>query len=83
MRNLRKAQAILRLAEKYGTEHMEAASRRALSYDNLHYRAIKRILEKGLDEELTPAPVGVPLSPLGLSFLRDPAYFVPAKEVVS
>ena len=83
MRNLRKAQAIVRLAEKYGTEHMEAASRRALSYDNLHYRAIKRILEKGLDEEGTPAPVGVSLSPLGLRFLRDPAYFVPAKEMVS
>ncbi|MFH1125125.1 MAG: IS21 family transposase [Pseudomonadota bacterium] len=83
MRNLRKAQAILRLAEKYGNARMEAASYRALYYDNLHYRAIKRILEKDLDEELTPEPVEVSLSPLGLSFLRDPAYFVPAKEVAS
>jgi transposase len=83
MRNLRKAQAILRLAEKYGKERMEAASQRALYFGNLHYRAIKSILDRGLGEVPEPTPPGSSLSLLGLRFLRDPSYFVPEKEVVA
>jgi len=84
MRNLRKAQAILRLAGKYGHQRMEAASRRALLFDNLRYRSIKRILEKGLDEEQqAPCVHDTPLSPLGLRFLRDPSYFASPEEVAS
>ncbi|NIO72639.1 MAG: IS21 family transposase [Anaerolineae bacterium] len=84
MRNLRKAQAILRLAEKYGNQRMEAASERSLFFGNLHYRAIKRILENGLDEQPQPRPIAaVALSPLGLRFLRDPIYFAATKEVTS
>ena len=84
MRNLRKAQAILRLAEKYGHERMEAASRRALSFENFQYRPIKRILEEGLDEEQQASCVyEIPLSPLGLRFLRDPTYFASQEEVPS
>ena len=47
MRNLRKAQAILRLAEKYGPAAMEAAAQRALLFGNFQYNSIKTILEKG------------------------------------
>lgn len=84
MRNLRKAQAILRLAEKYGAERMEAASQRSLYFGNLNYRSIKRILEKGLDEKpQDPSSQVAPLSPLGLRFLRAPDYFAPKKEVAS
>lgn len=82
MRNLRKAQAILRLAQKYGNQRMEAASERSLFFGNLHYQAIKRILENGLDEQLQHRPIAaVPLSPLGSRFLRDPNYFAAPKEV--
>jgi hypothetical protein len=76
MRNLRKAQGILRLAEKHGHQEMERACERALSFGNYHYRSIKTILERGLSmpEEAPPAP---PLSPLGQRFLRPAASFSP------
>jgi transposase len=83
MRNLRKAQAVIRLAEKYGKERMEAASQRSLYYGNFHYRAIKRILERGLDEVPEANPPAAQLSLLGMRFLRDPSYFIPEKEVVA
>ena len=75
MRNLRKAQAILRLAEKYGKERMEAASQRSLLFGNFRYGSIKRILEKGLDDPQESPPPQAPLSPLGMRFLRPPEYF--------
>ncbi len=81
MRNLRKAQGILRLADKYGAQRMEAACQRSLSFGNLHYRSIKRILEKGLDMPPEAPPSVAPLSALGIRFLRAPEYFVP-EEVV-
>lgn len=84
MRNLRKAQAILRLAEKYGNTAMEAAAERALFFGNFRYRSIKDILEKGW--KITPEPVAplpLPLSPLGQRFLRPPEYFASHTEVPS
>jgi len=84
MRNLRKAQAILRLAEKYGPERMEGAAQRSLVFDNLQYRSIKRILERDLDDDREALCSSVsPLSALGLSFLRDPSYFAAGEEVAS
>jgi hypothetical protein len=83
MRNLRKAQALIRLADKYGNERMEAASQRSLFYGNFHYRAIKRILERGLEEVSDAKPTTAQLSLLGMRFLRDPSYFIPEKEVVA
>jgi transposase len=81
MRHLRKAQAILRLAEKHGKESMEAAAERALFFGNLGYHSIKTILEKGW--KMNPERVQPPLnlSPLGQRFLRPPDYFGPWKEV--
>ncbi|MBW1739005.1 MAG: hypothetical protein JRJ69_16050 [Deltaproteobacteria bacterium] len=80
MRNLRKAQGILRLGEKYGKERLEMACKRALEYGNYRYNSIKTILEKGLFEsheaDISPVPG---LSTLGESFLRPPSYF--AQEV--
>jgi transposase len=85
MRNLRKAQAILRLAEKYGKESMEAASRRSLSFGNLNYRSIKTILEKGFGEQKPQlhAEGVAPLSALGSRFLRPPEYFALKEGVAS
>jgi len=83
MRNLRKAQAVLRLAEKYGPAAMEAAAERALAFGNVQYRSLKTILEKGwLRTDVPPQP-SLPLSPLGQSFLRPPGYFGREKEVVA
>jgi len=84
MRNLRKAQAALRLAEKYGPTAMEAAAERALVFGNLQFRSLKKILEKGW--RLGPATIPqtfLPLSPLGQSFLRPPEYFAPDQEVTA
>jgi len=85
MKNLRKAQALLRLAEKHGRTSMEAAAQRALLFGNFHYRSIKTILEKGwLSFEPTPpTPSQLSLSPLGQRFLRPPEYFAQREEVIS
>lgn len=83
MRNLRKAQAVLRLAEKYGPAAMEAAAERALGFGNIQYRSLKTILEKGWLQPDAPPQPSLPLSPLGQRFLRPPGYFGREKEVVA
>ena len=47
---LRGVQGILRLADKYGNARLEAACARALAFEALEWRAVKTILEKGLDQ---------------------------------
>jgi transposase len=54
--NLRAAQGIVRLGDKYGPKRLEAASRRALFYNNPRYGTVKTILKKGLDQ-LADQPV--------------------------
>ncbi len=73
MRNLRKAQAILRLAEKYH-DIIEMVAERALLYGNVRYKAIKAMLEKGMTDRpsILTAP---PLSEMGRRFLRSPDSF--------
>lgn len=48
--NLRAAQGIIRLSERYGPRRLEAACARAVAFDNPRYRSVKSILEKGLDQ---------------------------------
>ena len=48
--NLRAAQGVIRLSDKYGSKRLEAACQRALSYNNPRYRTVKTILEKGLEQ---------------------------------
>lgn len=79
MRNLRKAQGVLRLAEKYGTEALEGACRRALHFGNFRYRSLKEILEKELWQEV-PAPLGARPQATPYRFTRPADYFVHAKE---
>jgi hypothetical protein len=84
MKNLRKVQALLRLAEKHGSVPMEAASQRALFFGNFNYRSFKTILEKGW---LVPKPktdaAPIALSSMGQRFLRAPDYFAQKKEVAA
>jgi hypothetical protein len=83
MRNLRKAQAILRLADKYGNPSMEAAAERALFFGNYRYQSLKLILEKGWVLKTPVSSEPPPLSDLGQRFLRSPEYFASKQEVIS
>lgn len=58
--NLRGAQGVIDLARKYSPARLEAACERALHFDNVNYRAIKTILDNGLDQE----PTGPTTSPV-------------------
>jgi len=73
MRNLRKAQAILRLAGKYH-DIIEMVAERALLYGNVRYKSLKAMLEKGMTDR--PSIVtAAPLSEMGKRFLRSPDSF--------
>lgn len=48
--NLRAAQGVIRLKDKYGSVRLEAACQRALSYNNPRYNTVKTILAKGLEQ---------------------------------
>lgn len=50
----RAAQSVIRLAQRYSPQRLERACERALAFDNPRYRAVKAILEKGLDQGLSP-----------------------------
>lgn len=59
---LRTALAILKLAHKYSPRRLEAACGRALTFEEIAYAAIKRILERGLDlQSLVPTTRSLPL----------------------
>jgi transposase len=51
---LRAAQGIVALQKKYGSARLDAASRRALVFQSVHYKTIKSILQQGL--EYAPLP---------------------------
>ncbi len=58
------AQGILGLAKKFGAARIEAACARALAHETVEYKAIRNILEKGLDQ--------APLQPDGAGQLHFP-----------
>lgn len=70
--------AILRLAEKHGAR-LDAACARALAYDEIKVRAVKRILKLGLDvvppDHLAHAPAPLPSTS---QFARPYTDFLPA-----
>lgn len=57
---LRTAGRVLRLAERFSPERLEAACTRALHFDDPAYGTVKRILEGGLDAEEPPAVAAPP-----------------------
>jgi transposase len=75
IRNLRSAQNILRLQNKYGTCRLEAACHRAGFFQNYSYAGIKRILEREYDK----------LNDLYVSELKvlSDEYARPIKELIS
>lgn len=51
---------LLRLRNRFGEEHLEAACRRALAFDDPSYKTVKRILTQGLEHEAEAIPVSLP-----------------------
>lgn len=68
---LRAAQAVLRLAERYGAPRVEAACARALAHDSPFYRTVKTILAGGHDLQPLPAVDPAPAYARGGRFVRD------------
>jgi hypothetical protein len=82
--NLRSAQGVIRLGQKYGSERLRLACGRALRFNNIRYRAIEDILKRGLEGE-TPSQLVGQADVLGQNpvdtksgppkFARGPKYF--------
>ena len=70
---LRTAGRILRLAEHYTPERLEAACKLGLAHGDAAFRTLKRILHDGL--ETMPMPAPVPASEETCLFARDPNEF--------
>jgi transposase len=64
---------ILRLGQRYATERLEAASKRAISTGACSYHSVKSILERSLDRQALETPPSSP--PLAHENLRGAAYF--------
>jgi transposase len=71
---LRTAGRLLRLADRFGQQRLEAACTRALRFDDPAYMTIKHILEQGLDAEDLPDTMKT--LPPAMTFART------AKELV-
>jgi hypothetical protein len=81
-RNLRKVQALFRLADKYGSETLSLTCRRCIFYEDYRMSTIKRILVKELYhlplvDEMAEQPQ---ITSEGISFLRPAEYFNHEKE---
>ncbi len=81
--DLRKVQALFRLADKYGSEALNLTCRRCLYYDIYRIRAIKTILEKQLYRlplESEGAERSDVVYPRGQDFVRPFKCFIHTKE---
>jgi len=65
---------ILRLADQYPHERLEAAARRALSLNICSYQSLKSILENNLDGQ-QPESTSDPRPPIDHPNLRGPGYY--------
>lgn len=74
---LRQAQGIIRLADKYGQDRLNAACLRANAFGDPSYRTIRNILEQGLD--IQPPLLVVP-KPQPPAFLRGVAGLFQTQE---
>ena len=79
--HLRAAQGIIGLGKKYGPIRLEAACDRALHFDNIQYRAVKSILNKGLDQiPVTNWPNVIPLTAVYTGQGRFLRHGIPARR---
>lgn len=80
-KSLRKAQAILRLVEKYSADRLEASCLRAVAYDNYEYKSLVKILEKNLDSKDTASFSTKAIDPNITSYLRPSNTYSSSMEV--
>jgi len=71
---LRQAQKLLRLAERYGADRVNAACARALAFELLDVRRVETILRTALEREPGPTERGA-VRPLPARFARPPESF--------
>lgn len=64
---LRQSQGIIRLADKYGPDRLNAACARANAFGDPTYRTVRNILERGLDTQPALLAFAIPQAP---AFLR-------------
>lgn len=84
IRNLRKAQALLRLGQKYGAERLDEACHYLLDFDSTEIRRLERVLERGVPSlwRPEPAPQAAALSQQAFGFLHPPESFSASGEVL-
>lgn len=82
IRNLRKAQGVLRLADKYGPKRLDEACDYLLHFGATELRRLTHVLEQGtpLYWRSNQEPLSAPLTEQALSFLHSPESFA-AREV--
>ena len=74
LQNLRKAQAVLRLGDKYGAEKLDAACEYLLSFGSTYIKSLQRILEQGIPPRQTEPHIP-DISPDGEQCLHPAASF--------
>jgi transposase len=75
----RSSLGVLRLADRYGPQRLEAACRRAVALQACSYRSLKSILETGLDRQPLE-PVAPPAAHCQVhDNVRGPDYYRPAE----
>jgi transposase len=82
MRNLRKAQCVLRLCDVWGAERLELACRRALHFNNFRIKSLRQILEKGLWRNSCAPPTRNSGEVLYGRFTRPADYFAQQQEAL-
>lgn len=82
IRNLRKAQGLLRFAEKYGPKRLDEACDYLLHFAATDLRRVKHVLENGIPLYWKPSqePQPAELTQQALGFLHPPESFA-AQEV--
>lgn len=69
--HLRQAQGIVRQADRYGAQRLDAACARALTFGDPSYRTVKQILERGLDNQPLPQTIDGRVSGAAMLHGRD------------
>jgi transposase len=72
---MRQVYALLGLVKKWGAERVEAACRSALDHEAVNVGLIGRMLERGTEGTVAPAPPAPPTSIAAGRFSRDPGHF--------
>ena len=77
---LRQAQKLLRLAERYGADRLNAACARALRFELIDVYGVERILRQALEQDPSPDAVQGKPQELPLKFLRPDDHFAHPEE---